>query len=98
MIRNVIEEAGLVQIRAHGEAVDLPRTDASLYLKPVKTQSHIWPLPHIDQATRAIFHFLSAGSYLDPVPVISRSDFEKCGLEIQLLLVDRPRAPDTIRI
>src|SRR5882757_8287995 len=41
---------------------------------------------------------MSAGSELDPVPIISRSDFEKCGLEIQLLFVDRPRAADAVRI
>src|SRR5713226_2821777 len=98
MIRNVIEEARFVQVRAHGEAINLPRADAGLHLKSVKTQADIWALPHIDQATRAIFHLLSAGSELDPVPIISRSEFEKCGLEIQLLFVDRPRAADTVRI
>src|SRR5207244_837153 len=55
-------------------------------------------LPHNDEATRAVFHLLSAGSELDPVPIISRSDFEKCGLEIQFLFVDRPRAADAVRI
>src|SRR5229473_706347 len=98
MIRNVIEEARLVQVRPHGEAVNLPRSDAGLYLESVKTQADIWTLPHIDQATRAIFHLLSAGPELDPVPIISRSDFEKCGLEIQFLFVDRPRAADAVRI
>src|SRR6266567_5079908 len=98
MIRNVIEEARLVQVRPHGEAVNLPRADAGLYLESVKAQADIRALPHIDQATKAVFHLLSAGPELDPVPIISRSDFEKCGLEIQLLLVDWPRAADTVRI
>src|SRR6266550_5249012 len=98
MIGRVIKEARLVQVRPHGEAVNLPRPDAGLYLESVKTQADIWTLPHIDQATRAVFHLLSAGSELDPVPIISCSDFEKCGLEIEFLFVDRPRAADTVRI
>src|SRR5882757_8815774 len=98
MIRNVIEEARLVQVRPHGEAINLPRADAGLYLESVKTQADIWALSHIDKATGAVFDLLSAGSELDPVPIISRSDFEKCGLEIQFLFVDRPRAADAVRI
>src|SRR6266850_131836 len=98
MIRNVIEEARLVQIRPHGEAVNLPRSDAGLHLESVKAQADVWALPHIDQATRTVFHLLSAGSELDPVPITSSSDFEKCGLEIQLLFVDRPGAADAVRI
>src|SRR6266478_1831642 len=98
MIRNVIEEARFVQVRPHGEAVNLPRSDAGLYLESVKTQADIWALPHIDYATGAVFHLLSAGSDLDPVPIISHSDFEKCGLKIQILFVDRPRAADAVRI
>src|SRR5258708_3087498 len=98
MIRNVIEEARFVQVRSHGEAVNLPKADAGLYLESVKTQADIWALPHIDQATRAVFHLVSAGSELDPVAIASRSDFEKCGLEIQFLFVDRPRAADAVRI
>src|SRR6266566_4743146 len=98
MIRNVIEEARLVHVRPHGEAVNLPTADAGLYLESVKTQADIWALSHIDQATRAVFHLLSTGSKLDPVPITTRSDFEKCGLEIQFLFVDRPRAADTVGI
>src|SRR5437899_3698011 len=97
MIRNVIEEARLVQVRPNGEAVNLPRADAGLYLESVKTQADIWTLPHIDYATRAVFHLVSAGSELDPVPIISRSDFDECGLEIQFLFVDRPRAAGAVR-
>src|SRR5882672_7171450 len=98
MIRNVIEEARLVQVGSHREAINLPSADAGLHLESVKTQADIWTLPHIDQATRTVFHLMSAGSELDPVPIISRSDFEECGLEIQFLLVDRPRAADAVRI
>src|SRR5882762_1729005 len=98
MIRNVIEEARLVQVRSHGEAVNLPIADAGLYLESVKTQADIWALPHIDQATGAVFHLLSAGSELDPIPIISHSDFDECGLEIQFLFVDWSRATDAVRI
>src|ERR1700722_12224966 len=98
MIRNVIEEARLVQVRPHGEAVNLPTADAGLYFESVKTQPYIRAFPHIDQAARSVFHFVSAGPELDPVPVMAGSDFEECGLEIQFLFVDRPRAADTIRI
>src|SRR5438874_13745121 len=98
MIGRVIKEARLVQVRSHGEAVNLPRSDAGLYLESVKTQADIWTLPHIDEATRAILYPLSAGSELDTVTIISRPDFEKSGLEIQFLFVHRPRAADTVRI
>src|SRR5207245_8786842 len=98
MIRRVIKKARLVQVGPHGEAVNLPRSDAGLYLESVKTQPDIWAFPHIDQTTRAVFHLLSAGSELDPVPIISRSDFEKCGLEIQFLFVDRSLAANAVTI
>src|SRR5882757_1589650 len=51
MIRSVIEEARLVLVRPHGEAINLPRSDADPYLESVKTQADIWALPHIDEAT-----------------------------------------------
>src|SRR5690349_17141878 len=98
MIRNVIEEARLVQVRSHGEAINLPRADAGLHLESVKAQADVGALPHIDYATRAVFHLLSASSELDPVSIISGSDFEKCGLKIQFLFVDRPRAANAIGI
>ena len=98
VIGGVIKETGLVQVRPKGESVNLPRADAGLYLESVKTQTDIWALPHIDEAPRAVLHLVSAGSELDPVPIITRSDFEKCGLEIQLLFVDRSRAADAVRI
>src|ERR1700692_1272146 len=92
------KNSGVVQARSHGETVNLPTADAGLYLESVKTQADIWALPHIDYATRSVFHLLSAGSERDPVSIISRSDFEKCGLKIQFLFVDRPRTADTVRI
>src|SRR6266568_177083 len=98
MIGGVIKKTGLVQVRSHREAVNLPRADAGLYLESVKAQPDIRALPHIDQATRAIFHLVSADSELDPVPFIPRSDFEECRLEIQLLFVDRSRTTDAIGI
>src|SRR5262249_25984729 len=98
MIRSVIEEARLVQVGPHGEAINPPRFDPGLYLESVKTQADIRALPHIDQATRAVFHLVSAGSELDPIPIISGSDFEESRLEIQLFFVDRPRATNAVRI
>src|SRR5689334_15054073 len=98
MVGGIIKKSGLIQVGSHGEAVNLPRTDTGLHLESVKTQADIRTLPHIDQATRAVFHLLSADPELDPVPIVSRCDFEKCGLEIQLLFVDRPRAADAVRI
>src|SRR6266705_933210 len=98
VVWDVIEKARLVQVRAHGEAVNLPRTDAGLHLEPVKAQAHVGAFANIDQAPGAIFQFVSPGSELDPVTFIPHSDFEKCGLEIQFLFVDRPRTTDAVRI
>src|SRR6266704_2819427 len=98
VVWNVIEKARLVQVRAHGEAVNLPRTDTGLYLEPVKAQAHIGALANIDQAPGAIFQLVSAGSELDPVAFIPRSDFKESALEIQPLFVDRSRATDAIGI
>src|SRR5467141_4838822 len=81
-IRRVITEAGVVEVRAHGEAVNLPRTDTGLYLEPVKAQAHVGALANIDQSPRAILHLLSPESELKPVPFIPRSDFEECCLTI----------------
>src|SRR6266702_6229332 len=98
MIGGVIKKTRLVQVRSHGEAVNLPRADAGLYFESVKAQPDIRALPHIDQATRAIFHLVSADSELDPVAFIPRSDFEECCLEIDLFFVDRPGPTDAVRI
>src|SRR5712664_3861634 len=98
MIRNVIDEPRLVQVRSHGEAVNLPRADAGLYLESVKAQADIGALADIDQPPGSIFQLVSPSSELDPVPLIPRCDFEECGLEIQLLFVDGSRATYTVRI
>ena len=37
MIGCVIKESRLVQVRAHGEAVNLPGSDAGLYLESIKS-------------------------------------------------------------
>src|SRR5216684_2025716 len=98
VVWDVIEKARLVQVRAHGEAVNLPRTDTGLHLEPVKAQAHVGALANIDQAPGAIFQLVSPGSELDPVTFIPRSDFEKCCLEIELFFVDRPWSTNAIRI
>src|SRR5216684_1444872 len=98
MIGSVIKKTRLVQVRSHGEAVNLPRSDAGLYLESVKTQADLRTLAHIDQSPRAVFHLVPADSHLNPLPFISCSDFEKCCLEIPLLFVDRSRSTDAIRI
>src|SRR5258706_2628406 len=98
VVWDVIEKARLVQVRAHGEAVNLPRTDTGLYLEPVKAQAHVGALANIDQAPGAICQLVSPGSELDPVTFIPRSDFEKCCLEIDLFFVDRPWSTNAIRI
>src|SRR6266702_8133761 len=98
VVWNVIEKARLVQVRAHGEAVNLPRTDTGLYLEPVKAQAHVRAFANIDQSSGAILHLMSPGSDLDPVAFISRSDFDKCCLKIELLFIDRSRTTNTVRI
>src|SRR5882724_6359496 len=98
MIGSIVEDSRLVQVRAHGEAVNLPRTDTGLHLEPVKAQAHVGALANIDQTPGAIFEFVPPGSELDPVAFLTRSDFEKCCLEIELFFVDRPWSTDAIRI
>src|SRR5229473_1898340 len=98
VVWDVIEKPRLVQVRAHGEAVNLPGTDTGLHLEPVKAQAHVGPFANIDQPPGAILHLLSPDSDLDPVAFIPRSEFEKCCLEIELLFVDRPRSTDAIGI
>src|SRR6202008_413396 len=98
VVWRIIEKTRLVQVRAHGEAVNLPRTDTSLHLEPVKAQTHVGALANIDQAARAIFQLVSPGSELPPVAFTPSSDFEKCRLEIELFFVDRSRTTDTVRI
>src|SRR5258708_684326 len=98
VVWDVIEKAWLVQVRSHGEAVNLPRTDTGLHLEPVKAQAHVGALANIDQASRAILHLMSPGSELDPVAFIPCSDFEECCLEIEFFFVDRPRTTDAVRV
>src|SRR5216684_7631034 len=98
MIGGIVEDPRLVQVRAHGEAVNLPRTDTGLYLEPVKAQAHVGPFANIDQSSGAILHLMSAGSELDPFAFIPCSDFEKCRLEVEFFFVDWSRTTDTVRI
>src|SRR5215475_11091217 len=98
MIGGIVKNSRLVQVRPHGEAINLPRTDTGLDLESVKAQAHVGALANIDQTTRAIFQFVSPGPDLDPIALIPGSDFEKCCLEIELFFVDRPRPTGAIRI
>src|SRR6266700_2389661 len=50
MIGSIVEDPRLVQVRPHGEAVNLPRTDTGLHLEPVKAQAHVGAFANIDQA------------------------------------------------
>src|SRR5216683_3959801 len=98
VVWDVIEKTRLVQVRAHVEAVNLPRTDTGLHLEPVEAQAHVGPFANIDQSSGAILQLVSPGSELDPVTFIPHSDFEKCCLEIELFFVDRSRSTDAVRI
>src|SRR6266446_888714 len=98
VVWDVIEKPRFVQVRAHGEAVNLPRTDTGLHLEPVKAQAHVGALANIDQSSGAVLHLMSPGSDLDPVAFIPRSDFEKCCLEIELFFVDRSRTTGSIGV
>src|SRR5258708_22838351 len=100
VVWHVIEKTRLVQVRAHGEAVNPPRTDTGLHLEPVKAQAHVGAFANIDQSSGAVLHLMSPDSELDPVAFIprSRSDLEKCCLEIELFFVDRSRTTDSVRI
>src|SRR5712691_3050419 len=98
VVWDVIEKVRLVQVRPHGEAINLPRTDTGLHLEPVKAQAHVGAFANIDQSSGAILHLMSPGSELDPVAFIPRSDFEKCCLEIELFFVDWSRTTDAVRV
>src|ERR1700688_2092711 len=98
VVWDVVDKNRLVQVRAHGEAVNLPRTDTGLHLEPVKAQADVGAFANIDQSSGAVLHLMSPDSELDPVAFIPRSDFEKCCLEIELFFVDRSRTADTVRI
>src|SRR5712664_2646819 len=98
MIWRVVKKARLVQVRSYGEAVNLPSTDAGLYLESIKTQADLRTLAYIDQSPRAVFHLMPTDSHLNPLPFSSCSDFEECRLEIQLFFVDRSWSTDAIRI
>src|SRR6266704_3711787 len=98
VVWDVIEKARLVQVRAHGEAVNLPRTETGLHLEPVKAQAHVGAFANIDQPPGAILHLMSPDSDLDPVAFIPCSGFEKCCLEIEFFFVDRFRTTDAVRV
>src|SRR4029077_6088837 len=90
----IVKKTWLVQVWAHGEAVNVPRTDTGFHLEPVKAQAHVGAFANIDEAPGAVFQLMSPGSELDPVAFIPRSYFEKCCLEIEFFFVDRPRTTD----
>src|SRR6266404_9790814 len=98
VVWDVIEEARLIHVRTHGEAVNLPRTDTGLYFESVKAQANVRPFANINQPPGAILHLMSPGSDRDPVSFIPCSDFEKCCLEIECFFVDRSRTTGSIGV
>ena len=74
----IVKKSWLVQVWAHGEPVNLPRTDTDLHLEPVKAQAHVGAFANIDQPRGAILHLVSPGSDPDPVAFIPRPTVRSC--------------------
>jgi len=72
--------------------VNSARADAGLDLESVKTQADIWASRTSISRPEPYSISCLAGLNLSS-SLIFRSDFDKCGLEVQLLFVDRPRPP-----
>src|SRR4029077_9039415 len=92
MVWRVVEGPRLVLGWPQGETVNVPHTEAALYLDAVEAQSHVRTLAHIDEAPRAVFHLVSADPDFDPRSIVAGPDFQEGCLKIQLRLIDRSRA------
>src|SRR5579859_6794676 len=88
VVRSVVEKSGFIQIRAHGETVNLPGADASFYFETVEAQTHVGAFSNIDQPPGAILHLMSSGADFDPAACVRSSYLEKCGLKVELLFID----------
>src|SRR6202008_1041931 len=55
----IVKKTWLAQVRADGEAVNLPGSDSGLHFEAVKAQANVGAFANIDQATGAIFEFVS---------------------------------------
>ncbi len=55
MIRCIIEEAGIVQVGANHESVELPGIDFAFDNESVEAQTDIRPFAYVDQTARPIF-------------------------------------------
>jgi TolB-like protein/tetratricopeptide (TPR) repeat protein len=91
VIRYVIEEARLVQVRPHGPSIDLPIANPALHSRPVKALSYIRPFANGYQPTRTVIQFLAPQLKNNRMIPFSCAQLNKRLLEVELLLVDRPR-------
>src|SRR5216683_2542475 len=84
MIRRVIEEARLVQVRSSGEGVDIPRADCAHDFEAVEALPDIRPLADGDESARSVVQLLPAYTECDPVFARSAS-LEECGFKVEFL-------------
>src|SRR5580700_10399447 len=93
MIRDVIEETLLIQVWTYRPSVDSPTADPALESCPVETLSYIRPLANRNQTAGAVIQLLTARQHGHPVVALLRANLDERLLEVELLLVDRPRPP-----
>src|SRR5712692_704347 len=67
VIRCIVEEPGIVEVRANRESVELPGIDFAFDDESIEAQTDIRALPDVDQAAGPVFEFLSANSQLNGI-------------------------------
>src|SRR5580658_5930571 len=93
VIGYVIEETWFVEVRSYGPQINSPRADLALQSCSVETLPYIWAFADGNKTARTIVQLLPPYIQTCPTITFARAQFYKRLLEVELLLIDRPRSP-----
>src|SRR4029077_17071692 len=97
VIGRVVEESEVVLPRSSSESVDAPRPHLAQYPESNEAQTNVRALSHVDQTPSPVLQLLYPNAQRCPVLSAPGSDVKKRVLEVQLLLIYGPGAPNSER-
>ena len=98
VIGSVVKEPEVVEIRTDGPGVNVPQSGLAHDLESIKALSDVWSLPNGYQTAGTVIQLLPACSECDPFLSASGTNIQESLLNVESLLVDRPRTTLTERL
>src|SRR5580704_445123 len=91
VVRRVVEEPRLIDIRSHDKSVNLPGIDLAFDHKAVKAEPNIRAFSYIDQAPRTVFEFKPARAHCYRISSPGIADLQEPRMEVEFLFINWPR-------